>query len=152
MIFRRGNIVRVRVSALIIENNRVLLIAHKKKNNVYWLLPGGGVGFGETLRDALVRELEEELAISLEVGELLFVADSINRDERRHIINMVFRGTRRNGDLHLGNDHRLYTFKFFSREELAVLRIFPPLTEEIGAFMAGTPPPAIYRNKDWIPL
>ena len=44
--------IRVRVAGIIVEDARVLLIAHKKNDKVYWLLPGGGVDFGESLPDA----------------------------------------------------------------------------------------------------
>ena len=45
--------IRIRVAAIIIKNNEILLIAHKKKNNVYWMLPGGGVKYSESLEHAL---------------------------------------------------------------------------------------------------
>ena len=43
--------VRVRVAVIICRNNQVLLVEHQKKNKKYWLLPGGGVEFGESLVD-----------------------------------------------------------------------------------------------------
>ena len=43
---------RVRVAGIVIEDNKLLLIAHKKNNSVYWLLPGGGVNYGESLEEA----------------------------------------------------------------------------------------------------
>ena len=47
---------RIRVGSIIIKDEKILLIAHKKNNHIYWLIPGGGVNFGETLEDALKRE------------------------------------------------------------------------------------------------
>jgi len=152
MKFRMGGAVRVRVSALIVEDGRVLLIAHKKKDDIYWLLPCGGVGFGETLPQALEREMKEELGISLEVGELLLVSDSINPDARRHIVNVVFRGVRRNGDMHLGNDRRLYTYRFFGLDELDDIIIFPPLRDEIGSILSDSFSCARYQATQWLPL
>ena len=34
---------RVRVAGILIEDDRILLIEHTKKNKKYWLVPGGGV-------------------------------------------------------------------------------------------------------------
>ena len=54
---------RVRVSAILRWKGRVLLCRHEKPGKEYWLLPGGGVNGGESLVDALHRELAEEIGI-----------------------------------------------------------------------------------------
>ena len=48
---------RIRVSALLSWRDRILLCRHEKPGQEYWLLPGGGVNSGESLVDALRREL-----------------------------------------------------------------------------------------------
>src|SRR3954467_1537451 len=54
---------RIRVSAILRWQDRVLLCRHEKHGREYWLLPGGGVNSGESLVEALRRELDEEVAI-----------------------------------------------------------------------------------------
>jgi len=44
-IFSR-KMIRVRVAGVIVHDNRILLIAHKKKGEEYWLPPGGGIDYG----------------------------------------------------------------------------------------------------------
>lgn len=58
------------VAAAIIEDRRVLVArrAPDMARPGLWELPGGKVEAGETDADALVRELEEELGITIEVG------------------------------------------------------------------------------------
>lgn len=51
---------KVRVSAIIISNNKILLIHRKKEGREYWVFPGGGVEEGETNEQALIREVKEE--------------------------------------------------------------------------------------------
>ena len=54
---------RIRVSAILRWHGRILLARHEKPGKEYWLLPGGGVNSGESLVDALHRELAEVIGI-----------------------------------------------------------------------------------------
>ena len=53
---------RIRVSAILRWQGRVLLCRQEKPGKEYWLLPGGGVDSGETLIEALRRELRKSWA------------------------------------------------------------------------------------------
>ncbi len=70
---------RIRVSAILRWQDRMLLCRHEKGEKQYWLLPGGGVNSGESLVDALHRELGEELGIAenLPVEGPVAIVDSI---------------------------------------------------------------------------
>lgn len=60
-------------AAVLIEKGRVLLSQRKKGTHLSgaWEFPGGKVEPGEDPRDALVRELMEELGIEVTVHEIL---------------------------------------------------------------------------------
>ena len=60
---------RPAVYAVIPRGNHVLLVSTIRTEKFY--LPGGGVEIGETLHEALKREVGEETGIEIEVGELV---------------------------------------------------------------------------------
>ena len=141
--------VRIRVAGILIKDNRILLVAHKKDGRVYWLLPGGGVNYGESLGEALKREFIEELNIKVDVGQPDFIFDSIEPSGKRHIVNICFNCTYISGDLKLGKDKRLHSYKFFEDDEIKSIDMFPPINQEILSRLNGKKS-KIYLGKRWL--
>ncbi|QYR23473.1 NUDIX domain-containing protein [Paenibacillus sp. sptzw28] len=88
---------RSSVCALIIRDNHVLTIKKHDKDISEYILPGGGQEFGETLADALRREVREEVGASINNIRLLFVREYIGknhehsiRDKEIHVISHIF--------------------------------------------------------------
>src|SRR5512144_550829 len=86
---------RIRVSAILSWKGRVLLCRHEKAGKEYWLLPGGGVNSGESLVQALRRELTEEVGIGedLTFEGPLAVVDSIAPKRAfvgKHVVHIIF--------------------------------------------------------------
>lgn len=70
--------IRNSAKAIIIQERRLLTIRCVSwKNETFFLLPGGGQEFGESIPHALVRECKEEVGVEVDVGRLLFVRDYI---------------------------------------------------------------------------
>src|SRR3989344_6107959 len=62
---------RIRAVAILIKDNKVLLI-HRKNEKEYFVFPGGGVENRETVEQAVVRELKEETTINVKIDRLLY--------------------------------------------------------------------------------
>ena len=83
------------VSAAIIRDGRVLLTQRARgPANGVWTMPGGVVEAGETLSDALIREIDEETRMRIEPVALaghreVMVRDAAGRAER-HFVIMCF--------------------------------------------------------------
>ena len=82
---------RVRVAGILIENERILLIEHSKNDKKYWLVPGGGVDWGESTAESLIREYKEETNLDIEVESFLFLSETIAPDKEKHVINLYFK-------------------------------------------------------------
>ncbi len=74
------------VGAVILHEGRLLLIQRGQEPlKGEWSLPGGAVETGETLEEALVREVFEETGLNVQVLEQVGVFDRISRDEQRRV-------------------------------------------------------------------
>lgn len=62
---------RVRATAVVIKDKKLLMIHRFKDPEEYFVLPGGGVEDGETYEKAAIRELKEETSLDSEVKEKL---------------------------------------------------------------------------------
>ncbi|REE64022.1 ADP-ribose pyrophosphatase YjhB (NUDIX family) [Streptomyces sp. 3212.3] len=84
-----------RVTGVVIEDGQILLLDQDTDGPRSWSLPGGRVENGETLADALVREMREETGIDVEVGRLLYLCDHT----RAHVAHITFEARRIGGEL-----------------------------------------------------
>ena len=72
--------IRVAAKAVIIDTGRLLAVKNADREGFWYILPGGGQEPGETLHEALRRECREEIAVDVEVGELLCIREYIGRN------------------------------------------------------------------------
>ncbi len=123
---------RVRVAAIIFHKDKILLAKHKKDGETYWVPPGGGVDFGESLEEALRRELFEEADVHIHVGKLVMVHDSIPPDLHRHIVNIFFMAEIVSGKVKVGTgDKRLIDMKFVSIDKIHQITMYPDVRAEL---------------------
>ena len=79
------------VDAIIQKSSSLLLV--KRKNYPFknqFALPGGFVNEGETIEDAIVREVYEETSLEVHPIDILGVYSDPTRDPRGHIMTVVF--------------------------------------------------------------
>jgi 8-oxo-dGTP diphosphatase len=92
---KRGiDYIGVGVGAIILNAQGRLFLARRgpkaKNEQGSWEFPGGSVEFGETLAEALQREMYEEYGIEVSVGQLVDVVDHILHQEHQHWVSPTF--------------------------------------------------------------
>jgi len=104
-----GNRVRVRVCGLCWEDERLLMVNHNLNNRDFWAPPGGGVEFGDSIEDTLIREFQEEANLRITVGAFRFGCEHIM--EPLHSIELFYDVTAEAGKVKTGTDPELPIIK-----------------------------------------
>jgi 8-oxo-dGTP diphosphatase len=73
-------IFRIGVFALIFDDEGCILLGHRRDVD-WWNLPGGGMEAGETVDEALCREVREETGLEVEIGQLVGVYSKPQKQE-----------------------------------------------------------------------
>jgi len=147
---------RIRVSAILRWRDRVLLCRHEKPGKEYWLLPGGGVNSGESLVDALHRELAEEIGIDeeLPVEGPVAIVDSIapvRSFAAKHVVHIIFAGDLGGRSLEAvtSQDAAVQGHRLFAVDELEGVVLHPPIQRFLRRWQPGDP--AVYLGALWAP-
>ncbi len=127
-----------RISVVVVEDEKILLVKHRKGTRQYWVLPGGRLEFGETFNDCAVRELQEETGLIVEPQKFLFLSEAIAPDRSRHIVNVYLKAKVVGGKLQLGDEPVLADVDFLPLAQLDQITLFPPIGKIIkDAFSSG---------------
>lgn len=120
---------RKRSAAFIIQNQKILLFERHKNGLHYYAIPGGTVEKGESLEDALNREMLEETSLEIEINELVFKSVSPEYGECAYFTLKSFEGTPQmdpNSPESLRNNpSNHYELKWVDLKDLPKLNLLP---------------------------
>lgn len=124
-----------RVAGIALRDHQVLL--NRFEGQDYWFLPGGRVEMGETSKEGLQREMQEELQEDVHVGRLLWIVESFfgdGEEKNYHELGLYY-------EMNFASESPVYqatepllsldgqarvTFQWFSLAELEKITLYPP--------------------------
>lgn len=137
----------VATRALITHEDKVLLVYEGHLDS--WWLPGGRIKPGEPMLEGLAREIEEETALAVTLGDMVTFFDVIVPERRRgcnkHIFHFVFRATpdvvpdfieRAHTDTDPDHPGKVSKMRWFTAAEIAVTpNVFPHFLKDWASLL-----------------
>ena len=142
----------VGVGGIVLNEGKVLLVRRGKQPGYgKWSIPGGMVELGETLSEAIKREVLEECGIEIELKDVVAVLERVIRREdervRYHYVLVDFLGYWKGGELQPASDilearwadpSEMETLEMTDRTQQVVFEVMG-LTKKEGIYYGGGP-------------
>ena len=93
--------IKIRVTGILIEDQKILLVKQKVTDSRHWSLAGGTLEFGETIAECLIRGMAEETGLKVAIEKLLYICDRMGNDQNQ-VVHITFKLRRTGGSLQLG--------------------------------------------------
>lgn len=114
------------------SKTEILLLHYRYGDQDVYALPGGNPDRGETLPQTIVRELQEELGVVVEVGTMVFCGEVILDEAKNDVLHTVFRGKLTAGTPELNAaETTALGVVWRSIDELEALNLYPNIGAEI---------------------
>ncbi|WP_036717279.1 NUDIX domain-containing protein [Paenibacillus harenae] len=136
--------VRIRCTALIVENESILLVEYDD-NGIHYNLPGGGLEPGETILEGVAREVWEETAAEVDVGPLALIYEFAPHKQsgdygsnERHGLHLIFECTLKDYSVPRLPEHpdpHQSAVKWIPIADLDGILLIPNIKEQIRSYM-----------------
>ena len=123
----------ISAAALVVRNNRLLLVNHRERGRYdFWLPPGGGLEGSESIFDCAKREALEETGLTVELDRIIYVQEFV--EPGYHFVKVFILCSGFSGELTLENrdadESFLVDAGFFSREQVRGLDVHPRVLKD----------------------
>lgn len=120
--------IRIAAYGVLIRDAKIVLCRlspHVSKSAGRWTLPGGGIDFGESPEEAVVREFKEETGLVVKAGSLLAVNSvcDVVGEREHHRIRILYEAHYIAGELSVEQEGTTDLCEWFTQEQLESLPI-----------------------------
>lgn len=129
------------VAIILDEQNRILLSQRHQPDSSYhglWQFPGGGIEFGEHPREAVIREVQEEIGLTIELlTEHPVVLHHVPTDDIQIII-IGYPARYRGGEIDVSQDPETGDARWFHYDDIDFTICIPQTKDVIDAALKLT--------------
>ena len=127
---------RIRSAAVVINDNKILLVkhVHPKSGEEFWIPPGGGLEYSESIYDCAIRQVYEETGLKVILGQILYLREFIDPEYEEHHFEVFILAESFDGELTTKNvdpadrdGPYIKEVKFLSQEDLSRLTVYPEI-------------------------
>lgn len=127
-------------------HGKVLLV--KNSYVSYYSLPGGNVRASENAREAAVRELKEEIGLSVEASQLTVALDHTHEWQGRSDHVVIFELDLKDEPKVQVDNREVVSAEWLRPEQALALSLFPPLKRVIEDHLRGAANGAVGNGQD----
>ncbi|MBF0357167.1 MAG: NUDIX domain-containing protein [Magnetococcales bacterium] len=142
----------VRPAGIWVVDGQVLTMRYQYSGRDRFNLPGGNQEFGEEIKAGLVREFAEELGVVVEVGDLLWTAETLVAG--REVLHLLFKVESMVGSPLLNPDEtKALELVWLNPEEVVKVPLYPAIGSCLKPWLKENKKSATYLgciNQDWI--
>jgi ADP-ribose pyrophosphatase YjhB (NUDIX family) len=129
---------KIAQKAIITNDNKVLLLRDPRMDEVIWEIPGGRMNIDEEPREAVAREIKEELGIEIAVGAVVHMEQFMQGNEGKRAFVIVY-------ECHIANpmqpivmsEAEVCEIAWVSAEELPKYPLFPEYKRALDYYFAN---------------
>jgi ADP-ribose pyrophosphatase YjhB (NUDIX family) len=127
------------------DQGRILMI--RRTDNKYWSIPGGGMEPGESIREAAIREVEEETGVNCEINGLVGIYSNprhvaaYDDGEVRQEFSICLAGRLLGGSLQTSNESS--EVRFISAADIPAYEVHPSIRLRINHYLERRTAPYI---------
>jgi 8-oxo-dGTP diphosphatase len=129
---------RVRVSAVFEQENKILCMKYIYGGKEIFSIPGGGVEKDTPLHDAIAEEWKSELGVKLEVGDIIMVGEAPSEKRHPQTLHIIFSALEVHGIPKIRPDstHSL-AVSWLPISQLNISPLYPDIGKQLDEYFRG---------------